>query len=396
VVAGGAGTDRERGDGPQVSVVIATYNWSSVLRFAIESVLWQSFQDFEVLVVGDSCTDDSAEVVASIGDERVHWHNLPANSGSQSAPNNAGLRLARGEYVAYLGHDDLWHPTHLAIAVDTSERTGADLVYALTVMIGPPGTDARVVAGVPPLGAPERPLFVPPSSVLHRRDLVEQIGPWRDHRTIGLPPDREFQERAWAYRQRFAGTGHLTVFKFPASWRPNSYRTQRSDEQADYARRMRTAPAFLNDELLAIARSYAARTTAVDLGAPEDVRPGWTVELNRWVRGLEAEVPPAGVEELFRLRAREQELLAQVSERTAWAQRLGQEVVKRDAIIRELQASLAEQTAWAQRSVQEVVERDRLIRELQAELHSKVGEAGRAIEHLRTELEAATRARRWH
>ena len=98
---------------PRVSVIVATYNWSSVLRHAITSVLRQTMTDFELLVVGDGCTDDSADVVAATGDPRVQWINLPENSGHQSAPNNEGLRRARGELIAYLGHDDLWLPHHL-------------------------------------------------------------------------------------------------------------------------------------------------------------------------------------------------------------------------------------------------------------------------------------------
>ena len=78
---------------PTVSVVIATYQWSSALRCALRSVLRQSFQDFEVLVVGDGCTDDSAAVVQAFGDPRLRWENLPANTGSQSAPNNRGFAL---------------------------------------------------------------------------------------------------------------------------------------------------------------------------------------------------------------------------------------------------------------------------------------------------------------
>jgi hypothetical protein len=91
---------------PRVSVLIATYNWSAVLPFSIGSVLAQTFGDFELLVIGDGCTDDSAAVVAAIDDPRVRWINLPQNTGHQSAPNNRGLQEARGELIAYLGHDD--------------------------------------------------------------------------------------------------------------------------------------------------------------------------------------------------------------------------------------------------------------------------------------------------
>jgi glycosyltransferase involved in cell wall biosynthesis len=44
---------------PLISVITATYNWSSVLRYAIQSVLWQTLQDFEMLIISDGCTDDS-------------------------------------------------------------------------------------------------------------------------------------------------------------------------------------------------------------------------------------------------------------------------------------------------------------------------------------------------
>ena len=51
---------------PRVSVIIAAYNYSSVLRYAIETVRWQTFADWELIVVGDCCTDDSEQVVASL------------------------------------------------------------------------------------------------------------------------------------------------------------------------------------------------------------------------------------------------------------------------------------------------------------------------------------------
>src|SRR6185295_19675688 len=93
-------------DVPRVTVIVATYNYSTVLPFSIASVLDQTFADFELLVIGDCCTDESATIVQAMPDRRVHWHNLPANTGHQSGPNNEGLRRASGEAVAYLGHDD--------------------------------------------------------------------------------------------------------------------------------------------------------------------------------------------------------------------------------------------------------------------------------------------------
>src|SRR5205809_478790 len=150
---------------PSVTVIIATYNWSSVLPYSIGSVLRQTFTDFELLVVGDGCTDDSEQVVASIDDARVRWINLPENTRHQSGPNNEGLRQARGELIAYLGHDDLWLPHHLKLAAQALDGE-ADMTYAITEMIAP--------RDEPPTFEPSEMehytpgLWIPPTSVVHR------------------------------------------------------------------------------------------------------------------------------------------------------------------------------------------------------------------------------------
>ena len=88
----------------RATVIIPTYNWAPVLPYSIGSVLDQTLTDFELLVVGDGCTDESEGVVRDIArqDSRVRWINLPENTRSQSKPNNEGNRQARGEFVAYL------------------------------------------------------------------------------------------------------------------------------------------------------------------------------------------------------------------------------------------------------------------------------------------------------
>src|SRR5687768_2420846 len=83
---------------PLVSVVIATYNRARVLAHAIESVRRSSLTDWELLVVGDHCTDETSEVVASFSDERITYINLPYNVGEQSGPHNEGISRARGRY----------------------------------------------------------------------------------------------------------------------------------------------------------------------------------------------------------------------------------------------------------------------------------------------------------
>ncbi len=272
---------------PLVTVIIPTYNWSSVLQYAIASVLRQTYRHFELLVVGDCCTDDSEEVVASFRDERVHWHNLQTNSGSQSAPNNAGIERARGELVAYLGHDDLWAPSHLARLVAALEGSQAVGAYAATLGLGPPGSHVRVLGG---LRAWSEELWVPPTSLAHRRDAVEEVGSWHDYRTLVEPPDSEFVTRLAGARGGLLPVHALTACKFHSMWRRNSYVLRRSEEQAAYFPRIEHEFRFVSRELAVYVWDRLGRRGNLPPAslepAPEVIPPGWRVAQWRKIRGL--------------------------------------------------------------------------------------------------------------
>jgi glycosyltransferase involved in cell wall biosynthesis len=273
---------------PLVSVIIPTYNYSSVLRCAIQSALGQSFRDFELLVIGDGCTDDSEAVTASFGDPRIHWHNLPTNSGHQSAPNNAGLELARGRYIAYLGHDDLWMPNHLERLVQQIEQTGADVAYSLAIMIGPPGSPVRMLTGATKSGAYEPDALIPPSTVLHRADMVRDTGVWRDYRDLHAASDLDFLSVAWAAGKRFAPVRELTVLKFTGPWRKDIYKTKPSFEQEAYLARLGD-PALLIGELTALALAVVEGNvrSPVEFPPPPAGAPaGWKIDQWREYKGL--------------------------------------------------------------------------------------------------------------
>jgi glycosyltransferase involved in cell wall biosynthesis len=260
---------------PLVSVVIATYNWSSVLRLAIGSALWQTYPNVEVLVIGDACTDDSEQVAASFADPRVLWHNLAENSGSQAIPNGVGLGLARGAYVAYLGHDDLWLPTHLALLIDGVTRTRAALARTRCEWIGPGGV-YRWVGGTAP------------SAMLHETELGRAVG-WRDYKEIVQPPDTDFAQRAAGRAGGVLEINALTVFKFPSAWRTNSYVEKPSHEQAAYVARIQGEPLFIYREVGAVLNSLrrGPSVPAVPRQPPDPVPPGWWVSEFRRMRGLE-------------------------------------------------------------------------------------------------------------
>ena len=223
---------------PRVTVIIPTYNWSNVLPYSIGSVLRQNFSDFELLVVGDGCSDDSEQVVTAIADPRVRWINLPVNSGHQSAPNNEGLRQARGSIIAYLGHDDLWLPHHLEVMVAAIDG-GTDVAHSIVHMIDAEGNILRPARGLLRF-EPGRSL--PPSGVVHRRTASEKAGGWRDYRSLTVDPETDLWQRMHLAGFAFQCVPRLTAVKFPASGRKDVYKKRSSEEQQQWTERILQEP----------------------------------------------------------------------------------------------------------------------------------------------------------
>jgi len=259
---------------PAVSVIIATYNSAATLRCAIGSLVAQDMRDFEAWIVGDACTDDSEAVIRSFGDARLHWHNLAVNTGIQSGPNNEGLHRACGRYVAYLGHDDLWFPWHLAHLLNEATSTGADFVSATCLMLHPDGLHR--VTGPIGRGRSHADQYTPPSSWLHRREIAAKIGNWRDPATLGCGVDLDFQRRVALAGFACHEAPRISVLKFPSSWWRN-YAPEQPHPQPDYLRRVATEPEALERDLL---ESLVVRYAREENGA----RP--TAELRRSLNAL--------------------------------------------------------------------------------------------------------------
>jgi glycosyltransferase involved in cell wall biosynthesis len=240
---------------PSVTVIIATYNWSSVLPYSIGSALRQTFTDFELLVVGDGCTDDSEAVVRRVGDPRVKWINLPSNTGHQSGPNNEGLRQARGQYIAYLGHDDLWLPHHLSCLVSALEE-GADLAYGMSLIIKPEGCGRS--AG-PPYEKYQPGMWIPPTNVVHRRSITNHVGGWRHYRELDMYPDAELWLRAYTADYRFTFVPRLTAIKFTAAAQRDVYKIRPCHEQAAWSERIQKEDDFEMAELIKTVLAMAAQ-----------------------------------------------------------------------------------------------------------------------------------------
>ncbi|MGB5963087.1 MAG: glycosyltransferase family A protein [Coleofasciculaceae cyanobacterium] len=118
---------------PKVTVVIPAYNAMRYLPETMETALAQTFTDFEVLVVNDGSTDNTAEWVSQVTDPRVRIVSQE-NKGLAGA-RNTGIAHAKGEYIAYLDADDLWEPTKLEKQVRClDENPEVGLVYTWTAL----------------------------------------------------------------------------------------------------------------------------------------------------------------------------------------------------------------------------------------------------------------------
>lgn len=106
---------------PKVSVVIPTYNRAKLVTQAIDSVLAQTYEDFEIIVVDDGSTDNTCEALEPYIREKKIRYIYQENLGEPGA-RNTGIRVAEGEYIAFLDSDDLWLPTKLAVQMDVFEK----------------------------------------------------------------------------------------------------------------------------------------------------------------------------------------------------------------------------------------------------------------------------------
>ena len=116
----------------KVSVVIPLYNAEKYLGMCLESILIQTFQSFEVIVVDDCSTDNSCAVAKKYLEKfggRLKIITLKKNSGSGAVPRNEGLRFSRGEYIFFMDADDLLIDNALAELFHAAEKFRADVVY---------------------------------------------------------------------------------------------------------------------------------------------------------------------------------------------------------------------------------------------------------------------------
>lgn len=150
----------EKNDSMLVSIIIPTYNRANMITRAIESILQQSYSNFEIIVVDDGSTDNTLEIIEEFKQNTSGlnlWYFKKENGGCASA-RNKGIDMATGDLIAFLDSDDLWVPQALESLVSALINTGADFVYSPAIEAYPDGRESinyPVARGHPEIFAAE-------------------------------------------------------------------------------------------------------------------------------------------------------------------------------------------------------------------------------------------------
>jgi GT2 family glycosyltransferase len=206
---------------PRVSVLMTTYNGARFIAESIDSVLSQTFGDFELVVVDDTSTDGTAAILARYADPRLIVIRNTTNLGVVGA-RNRGFAALRGHYVATIDHDDLWLPTRLAQGVDRLDREPATVLVATQTLVLADGKVTPV----------ERPTTFSPllfgwmllmdcpvvySSLLFRREAARQADGTLLRPDLRYADDYELMLRLAASGSVVALSEALTVYRVHAN-----------------------------------------------------------------------------------------------------------------------------------------------------------------------------------
>ena len=212
---------------PTISILLPTHNQANLLSFAIRSVLAQSFQDFEVLIVGDGCTDNTGDVVRSFNDSRLKWYDLPKAPNFGYANRNIALREAKGKLIAYMTHDDLWLSDHLETFLPFFDDQNIEIVYSRPLWVIPRGL---IVPGFFNIEHdPVRVYFlgvgnqIPSDCFVHRQECLIKYGYWDE--TISGGGDWDLWKRIikGGHEDNFSYLASPTCLHFKADWHGQDY-----------------------------------------------------------------------------------------------------------------------------------------------------------------------------
>ncbi|CAD5933497.1 putative glycosyltransferase RF_0543 [Planktothrix tepida] len=177
---------------PLISVIIPVFNGEKTIYYTIESVLNQTFTDFELIIINDGSTDSTLDVISSINDPRIKVFSYP--NGNQAVSRNRGISHANGEYIAFIDADDLWTPDKIEDQYQALQNNPeAAVAYSWTDYIDEssrflrPGSHITINGDVYPNLLVVN-ILENGSNPLIRRDALEEVGEFDS----SLPPAEDW------------------------------------------------------------------------------------------------------------------------------------------------------------------------------------------------------------
>lgn len=168
---------------PRVSVILPTRDRAHLINKAIGSILRQTFEDYELIIVDDGSSDDTEETVLAFGEPRIRYFKK-SHSGAASA-RNYGLKLSRGEYIAYCDDDCVWSSRHVSESVSfLDSRPEIGMAYA-DFLVNMPNEKSFLISFDFDKRRLETANFIHPLTVMHRHSCIDKAGSFDERLLTG-------------------------------------------------------------------------------------------------------------------------------------------------------------------------------------------------------------------
>jgi len=201
-----------------VTVIVSTHNRPNVLKYCLQSVIYQTYKNWTIYVIGDDCDSRTETVINEINNPKIKYYNNPLRFGEQSGCNNIGILFTKSKFIAFMNHDDIWTLDHLEKAVyylRNAEFYISRTIYSYNSVNEIPELKFVSVKFRKIYWSFYKPftIFEPCSSWVLRTECILRIGMWRQSIEMHRAAINDFIMRAWRKKIKFYFGDDITCIK---------------------------------------------------------------------------------------------------------------------------------------------------------------------------------------